>query len=421
MKVGKKTFKVHLDGYDITDALAGKSPSPRHEFFYFNDDGSLVGLRYDQWKVVFAEQRSHGMDVWQDPFVPLRLPKLFNLRSDPFETADHEGMDYERWRVEHVFVLVPAQEYVGKFLSTFKEFLPSQKPVVSRSTQSWKRCSLVDRATDGTGNRGSRAIWSRMADSTGSGMFTPNFRITGIAIVMVLALVPPQQAVTAETGTWTSLRLASHEIAPGTSSRFALIPDRSFEASYLNSPVFVARGASPGPTLCLTAGVHGDELNGVEVARRSFAETDPKALKGTLIALPAINAEGVRTGNRYMSDRRDLNRAFPGTKGGSVASLISHAIFSELVEHCEALIDLHTASNNRSNLPQIRADLDDPAILKLRHTSDSASSSAARDPTAACAASSPRPVFLRSSTKPVNRCVSRRKRSRTASPASGTS
>ena len=104
MKVGNKTFKVHLDGYNITDALAGKSPSPRHEFFYFNDDGSLVGLRYDQWKVVFAEQREHGFDVWQEPFVPLRLPKLFNLRSDPFETADHEGMDYERWRVEHLFV-----------------------------------------------------------------------------------------------------------------------------------------------------------------------------------------------------------------------------------------------------------------------------------------------------------------------------
>jgi len=127
-KVGSKTFKVHIDGYNITDALAGKSPSPRHEFFYFNDDGSLVGLRYDQWKVVFAEQRAHGFDVWQEPFVPLRLPKLFNLRSDPFETADHEGMDYERWRVEHVFMLMPAQEYVGKFLATFKEFPPSQKP-----------------------------------------------------------------------------------------------------------------------------------------------------------------------------------------------------------------------------------------------------------------------------------------------------
>jgi arylsulfatase len=126
--VGGKTFKVHLDGYDVTDALAGRSPSPRHEFFYFNDDGSLVGLRYDQWKVVFAEQREHGLNVWEEPFVPLRLPKLFNLRSDPFETADHEGMDYERWRVEHLFVMVPAQEYVARFLGTFKEFPPSQKP-----------------------------------------------------------------------------------------------------------------------------------------------------------------------------------------------------------------------------------------------------------------------------------------------------
>jgi arylsulfatase len=128
MKAGDKTFRVHLDGYNITDALAGKSPSPRHEFFYFNDEGSLVALRYDQWKIVFAEQRSHGLDVWQDPFVPLRLPKLFNLRSDPFETADHEGMDYQRWRVEHAFVLVPAQQYVGRFLATFKDFPPSQKP-----------------------------------------------------------------------------------------------------------------------------------------------------------------------------------------------------------------------------------------------------------------------------------------------------
>jgi arylsulfatase len=128
MKVGDKTFKVHLDGYDIGGALAGKSSSPRREFFYFNDDGSLVGLRYDQWKVVFAEQRAHGMDVWEEPFVALRLPKLFNLRSDPFETADHEGMDYKRWRVEHVFLLYGAQAYVGKFLTTFKEFPPSQKP-----------------------------------------------------------------------------------------------------------------------------------------------------------------------------------------------------------------------------------------------------------------------------------------------------
>jgi arylsulfatase len=128
MELGGKSFKVHLDGYNQMDHLAGKSPSPRREFFYFNDDGSLVALRFDQWKIVFAEQRAHGLDVWEEPFVPLRLPKLFNLRSDPFETADHEGMDYERWRVEHLFLMVPAQQYVGKFLSTFQEFPPRQKP-----------------------------------------------------------------------------------------------------------------------------------------------------------------------------------------------------------------------------------------------------------------------------------------------------
>ena len=128
MKVGDKTFKVHLDGYNLTDAFAGRAPSPRKEFFYFNDDGSLVALRYMQYKLVFAEQRAHSLEVWQDPFVPLRFPKLFNLRSDPFEEADHESIDYPRWRVEHAFVLMPAQQYVAQFLSSFKEFPPSQKP-----------------------------------------------------------------------------------------------------------------------------------------------------------------------------------------------------------------------------------------------------------------------------------------------------
>jgi arylsulfatase A-like enzyme len=126
-QVGDKTFKVHLDGYDQTDYLSGKGESPRKEFFYFNDDASLVALRYNQWKIVFEEQRAHGFDVWQDQFTTLRLPKLFNLRSDPFETADHEGMDYDHWRIEHVFLLVPAQAYVAQFLATFKEFPPRQK------------------------------------------------------------------------------------------------------------------------------------------------------------------------------------------------------------------------------------------------------------------------------------------------------
>jgi arylsulfatase len=127
MKVGNKNFKVHLDGYNITNSLAGKAPDPRHEFFYFNDDGSLVGLRYDQWKLVFAEQRAESFGVWEEPFVTLRIPKLFNLRSDPFEKGDQVGMDYTHWRLDRVFLLVPAQQYIGQFLSTFKEFPPSQK------------------------------------------------------------------------------------------------------------------------------------------------------------------------------------------------------------------------------------------------------------------------------------------------------
>ncbi len=127
MKVGKKTFKVHLDGYNIMDRLAGKGPNPRNEFFYWNDDGSLVGLRFQNWKVVFQEQRSHGFDVWQDPFTPLRLPKIINLRSDPFERAEHESIGYARWRVDRTYLLVPAQEYIAKYIGTFKDFPPSQK------------------------------------------------------------------------------------------------------------------------------------------------------------------------------------------------------------------------------------------------------------------------------------------------------
>ena len=127
MKVGKKTFKVHLDGYNITDRLKGKGPNPRNEFFYWNDHGSLVGLRYGNWKVVFQEQRSEGFDVWQDPFTPLRLPKIINLRSDPFERAEVIAMNYGKWRIDRTYLLVPAQEYVAKYIATFKDFPPSQK------------------------------------------------------------------------------------------------------------------------------------------------------------------------------------------------------------------------------------------------------------------------------------------------------
>jgi arylsulfatase len=128
VKVGDKPFKVYLNGYNLTDALAGKSASPRHEFLYSLDDGTLAALRHHQWKIVFAEKPDRGFAVRQTEPVPLAMPKLFNLRSEPFETADKEGMDYTRWFLEHPFVMAPAQQYVGKFLATFSESPPSQKP-----------------------------------------------------------------------------------------------------------------------------------------------------------------------------------------------------------------------------------------------------------------------------------------------------
>jgi arylsulfatase A-like enzyme len=123
-----KTFKVHLDGYDQRDVLASKAPDKRKEFFYWTDDGNLAGLRYDQYKAVFMEQPAHGLEVWIKPFESLRAPKLFNLRSDPFERAENESGDYVKWFVEHVFVLVPAQAIVAAHLQTFQEFPPRQKP-----------------------------------------------------------------------------------------------------------------------------------------------------------------------------------------------------------------------------------------------------------------------------------------------------
>ncbi|WKZ18126.1 MAG: sulfatase-like hydrolase/transferase [Candidatus Jettenia sp. CY-1] len=127
-KPGDKSFHVHLDGYNLLPALKGEAEWPRKEFFYFSDDGNLVNLRYNQWKIVFAEQREHGFNVWQEPLVTLRVPKLFNLRTDPFERADHEAVDYPRWRMERIFLLVPAQAFVGQYLQAFREFPPRQKP-----------------------------------------------------------------------------------------------------------------------------------------------------------------------------------------------------------------------------------------------------------------------------------------------------
>jgi arylsulfatase len=128
-QAGAKRFKVHLDGYNFLPYLTAQTKtSPRESFVYFNDDGELVSLRYDNWKFVFAEQRAEGtLRIWAEPFTTLRVPKIFNLRTDPYERADVTSNTYYDWLLEHVFLLVPAQAYVGQFLTSFKEFPPRQK------------------------------------------------------------------------------------------------------------------------------------------------------------------------------------------------------------------------------------------------------------------------------------------------------
>jgi len=124
-----RSYKVHLDGYNLLPFFKGEvAEGPRNEFLYWTDDGDIAALRYNNWKIVFMEQRSHGFDVWQDPFVVLRFPKLLNLRTDPFERADHEAIGYGQWRAERMFALAPAQAFVGQYLQSFSEFPPRQKP-----------------------------------------------------------------------------------------------------------------------------------------------------------------------------------------------------------------------------------------------------------------------------------------------------
>jgi arylsulfatase len=129
-QAGDKNYRVHLDGYDFVPFLTGAAEqSPRHEFLYWSDDGDLVGLRYGgRWKLVFAEQRATRLHVWREPFVKLRAPLLFDLRTDPFERAQHESNSYERWFAEHAYLIYPAKPIVGKFVMSMQAFPPRMKP-----------------------------------------------------------------------------------------------------------------------------------------------------------------------------------------------------------------------------------------------------------------------------------------------------
>jgi uncharacterized protein len=163
----------------------------------------------------------------------------------------------------------------------------------------------------------------------------------------------------------TVLDLLGEHVLPGTSARLVWSPDQSFEGIAVPTAVLVVHGVREGPTLCLTAALHGDELNGIEIVRRVLYELDPQQLSGTVIGVPIVNLHGFRRGSRYLPDRRDLNRFFPGAAHGSSASRIAHSFFEQVIRRCDALVDIHTGSFQRTNLPQLRADMKVPAVASL--------------------------------------------------------
>tara|TARA_R110001592_G_scaffold67059_1_gene205856 strand:- start:27808 stop:28821 length:1014 start_codon:yes stop_codon:yes gene_type:complete len=163
----------------------------------------------------------------------------------------------------------------------------------------------------------------------------------------------------------TPLEIAGHKILPGETKKIELPTVSLYTDTNMSIPIFVKRGKRDGPTLFVSAAIHGDELNGIEIISRLINSKKINSLKGTLIAVPFVNGYGVLSQSRYLPDRRDLNRSFPGSKRGSLAGRIAHLFLNEIVAKCDYGIDLHTGAIHRTNLPQIRANLDDPETLEM--------------------------------------------------------
>lgn len=162
-----------------------------------------------------------------------------------------------------------------------------------------------------------------------------------------------------------SFTLLGKEILPGTATRLAWSPGIQIAGLSQITPVLVVNGVNQGPTLCLTGAVHGDELNGIEIVRRSMYDLNPEKLSGRVIGVPIVNLTGFQQGSRYLPDRRDLNRHFPGSPDGTLADRVAHSLFTNVIQHCDMLVDIHTGSLKRTNLPQLRADMNNPDVAEF--------------------------------------------------------
>ena len=154
-----------------------------------------------------------------------------------------------------------------------------------------------------------------------------------------------------------TLELLGQSVPARRSVRLTWAASEVFEGVSTATPVLVVNGREAGPIVCLTAAIHGDELNGIEMVRRIMHELDPDRLTGAVVGVPIVNLQGFRRGSRYLPDRRDLNRYFPGNPQGSSASRIAYSFFESIIRNCDVLVDLHTGSFYRTNMPQLRADL----------------------------------------------------------------
>jgi predicted deacylase len=163
------------------------------------------------------------------------------------------------------------------------------------------------------------------------------------------------------------LRIANQHIERGRSYDLHLSHTQSYTGLSISIPVRVVAAKQPGPTVALCATVHGDELNGIGIIRQVLFDPAPDLVRGTLIAVPVVNVLGLESHTRYLPDRRDLNRSFPGSATGSLSSRLAHLVFSQIVRHCDYLLDFHTAAVRRTNYPNIRANLDHPIVRRLAY------------------------------------------------------
>ncbi|MEQ9544468.1 MAG: succinylglutamate desuccinylase/aspartoacylase family protein [Marinobacter sp.] len=193
----------------------------------------------------------------------------------------------------------------------------------------------------------------------------PNIDLKDVAPVPESPDQNETDANTSEPEKATSFSLLGSEVRPGTSTRLAWSPNIQIAGLSQPTPVLVVNGVNQGPTLCLTGAVHGDELNGIEIVRRTMYDLNPEKVSGRVVGIPIVNLPGFQQGSRYLPDRRDLNRHFPGSPNGSLADRIAHSLFENVIRKCDMLVDIHTGSQKRTNLPQLRADMNNPDVAAL--------------------------------------------------------